>query len=46
MSQAQFMVQRQVEEGGDVLYSKLIKMDMDAERQVDLQQGQHGQYKY
>ena len=38
MSQAQSMVHGLVEEARDVLYSKLMGVDMDAERQVDPQQ--------
>ena len=32
------MIHGLVEEARDVLYTKLMKVDMDAERQVDLQQ--------
>jgi hypothetical protein len=38
MSQVQSMVHGLVEEARDVLYSKLMRVDMDAERQVDPQQ--------
>jgi hypothetical protein len=38
MSQVQSMVHRLVEEAQDVLYSKLIKVDIDTEQQVDPQQ--------
>ena len=38
MSQAQSMVYGLVEEARDVLYSKLMGMDIDTERQVDPQQ--------
>src|SRR5277367_6450351 len=38
MTQVQSMVHGLVEEARDVLYSKLMRVDMDAERQVDPQQ--------
>jgi RecQ family ATP-dependent DNA helicase len=38
MSQVQSMVHGLVEEARDILYSKLMKVDMDAEQQVDPQQ--------
>jgi hypothetical protein len=37
MSQVQSMVHRLVEEARDILYSKLIMVDMDVEQQVDPQ---------